>query len=52
MAYPETPGVENNPAPQAVDASPCCGELIRQGYLPVPDCCRSLEELNKPGTPF
>jgi len=52
VAYRATPRVENNPAPQAVDTSPCCDELISVAALPVLDCCPNLEEAKKPHLPF
>lgn len=55
--YPDTPGAENytpnTPVQNVPKASEkCCDELIATGYLPVPECCRTLEVVKKPPIPF
>lgn len=38
--------------PQPVDPSPCCKELITNGYVPWPDCCETLKTVMNPGWPL
>jgi hypothetical protein len=55
--YPGVPAAENYTPTKAVQevskaSQKRCDQLITEGYLPVPECCHTLEEVHEPGSWF